>query len=472
MDGYRTFLYNVAEELDKQDLAALKFLCLDHIPLKKQGLIEDAVSLFKILEEKGLLEEDDLSFLKELLYHTNRIDLLINHLNTNKMEVQHQILTKSQVSPYRVLLFNLSEDVAKFELKNIKFILSYKIPKCKLEDDMTLIDIFIEMEKRGLLGEENLDDLKAVCDVIDKNLLKKIKDFESSRVQRSTERVPVEIQDVEEMSDLQATSKDSPGEKIQDKAYKMSSKPRGYCLIISNFDFQRARMGRLENQNLKDRKGTDVDEAVLQSTFKELHFEIVILQDRTAEQIHQDLQNFQEKNHEDKDCFVCCLLSHGDRGTIYGIDGQEVAIKDLTSYFSSSKCPSLAGKPKVFFIQACQGKAIQSGITLDTDSEQQRESLETDTLLQSEVIPDEADFLLGMATVENHISYRHPIQGTWYIQSLCRNLKERCPRGEDILDILTEVNYEVSKNIDWKNKGTQMPQPKYTLRKKLFFPIK
>ncbi|XP_020826549.1 caspase-8 isoform X1 [Phascolarctos cinereus] len=467
---FHTVLYNVAEEIDSRDLVGLKFLCLDHIPLKKQEFIKDAVGLFKILEEKGLLEEDNLFFLKELLYRDNRMDLL-KLLNTNQQEVECQIQTTAQISSYRVLLFDLSENVAKFELKSIKFMLSRKIPKCKLEDNMTLIDIFIEMEKRGILGEGNLDDLKAVCDVIDKNLLEKIRKYESNRVERSTERVPMEIQDVEEMmNDLQATSGDFPGEKDQDKAYKMSSKPRGYCLIINNFDFQRARKEKPEHQNIRDRKGTDVDADALKNTFKELHFEIVHLQDRTAEQIHKDLQYYRDRNHDGKDCFICCLLSHGDRGTIYGIDGQEVAIKDLTSYFSSSKCPSLAGKPKVFFIQACQGKTIQSGITLDTDSEQQRESLETDAFLQSECIPDEADFLLGMATVENHISYRHPKEGTWYIQSLCKNLKEKCPRGVAILDILTDVNSEVSQKIDPNNKGKQMPQPKYTLRKKLFFP--
>ncbi|XP_051839750.1 caspase-8 isoform X2 [Antechinus flavipes] len=467
---FREILCKISEEIDSQDLTALKFLCLDHIPLRRQELINDTLKFFEILEEKGLLEENNLFFLKELLYHICRKDLLTNFLNTNITELEDQIQTKRQVSSYRVLLFNLSEEVAKFELKSFKFILRNKIPKCKLEDNMTLIDIFIEMEKRGILGEENLDALKEVCDVIDKTLVKKIKDYELTRVERSIERGPVESQYGEEMMTEQATIGDFPGEEVQDKAYKMSSRPRGYCLIINNNNFQRAREEKPEHKELKDRKGTDVDAEALKNTFKELHFEIVTLQDRTAKQIHQDLQSFQKKNHEDKDCFVCCILSHGDKGTIYGTDGQEVAIRDLTSYFSSSNCVSLAGKPKVFFIQACQGRTTQSGLTLYTDSKQEREFLEMDTSLQSECIPDEADFLLGMATVENYISYRHIIDGTWYIQSLCKNLKEGCPRL-DILDILTNVNAEVSQKIDIKNKGKQMPQPKYTLRKKLFFPI-
>lgn len=38
--------------------------------------------------------------------------------------------------------------------------MSREISKCKLEDNMSLLDIFIEMEKRALLGDRNLDTLK------------------------------------------------------------------------------------------------------------------------------------------------------------------------------------------------------------------------------------------------------------------------------------------------------------------------
>ena len=43
-------------------------------------------------------------------------------------------------------------------------------------------------------------------------------------------------------------------------------------------------------------------------------------------------------------------------------------------------------------------------------------------------------------------------------------------RGDDILSILTGVNYDVSNKDDRRNKGKQMTQPTFTLRKKLFFP--
>lgn len=133
-------------------------------------------------------------------------------------------------------------------------------------------------------------------------------------------------------------------------------------------------------------------------------------------------------DHNNKDCFICCILSHGDEGIVYGTDGQKVSIFELTSYFTGSKCPSLAGKPKVFFIQACQGDNYQKGVPVETDSKEEDTYLEMDLSFQKSYIPNEADFLLGMATVNNCVSYRNPMEGTWYIQSLCQSLRERCPR--------------------------------------------
>lgn len=250
----------------------------------------------------------------------------------------------------------------------------------------------------------------------------------------------------------------------------MKSKPRGYCVIFNNYDFSKARENVPKLRKIKDRTGTDLDAEALHNTFSELHFEVVRYKDSTAKKICEILKYYQCMDHNGKDCFVCCILSHGDKGIVYGCDGQEAPIYELTSYFTGLKCPSLAGKPKIFFIQACQGDNYQKGIAVETDSEEKEAYLEMDSN-QKRNIPDEADFLLGMATVNNCVSYRNPTEGTWYIQSLCQSLRERCPRGDDILTILTEVNFEVSNKDDKKNMGKQMPQPTFTLRKKLYFPL-
>ncbi|XP_042100894.1 caspase-8 isoform X4 [Ovis aries] len=431
-------LYKIGEQLGSDDLAALKFLSRDHIPYRKQEPIKDALMLFQRLQEKRMLEESNLSFLKELLFQVNRLDLLLNYLDTSEEEMKRelQIPGRAQISAYRILLFQISEDVNKVELKDFKFFLSQEIAKCKLDDDMTLLDIFVEMEKRTILGENNLDTLKRICEQVNKSLLKKIYDYEELRKDMS-QSLP------EEGSSEMLAMSDSPGEQGSE----------------------------LQGEQKLHQQGHMFQKEALDKTFRELHFEIVHYRDQTAKGICEVLKSYQKKDHKTKDCFICCILTHGNKGTIYGSDGQEAPIYELTSYFTGSKCPSLVGKPKIFFIQACQGDKYQRGIAVETDSEQREAYLEADSSPQKRYIPDEADFLLGMATVNNCVSYRSIVKGTWYIQSLCQNLRERCPRGEDILTILTKVNFEVSKKDDKQNMGKQMPQPTFTLRKKLFFPL-
>lgn len=49
-------------------------------------------------------------------------------------------------------------------------------------------------------------------------------------------------------------------------------------------------------------------------------------------------------------------FSHGEEGAIYGADCNAVPIYDVLAKVKPSRCPSLADKPKVFLIQACQGE--------------------------------------------------------------------------------------------------------------------
>ncbi|XP_059676196.1 caspase-8-like [Gavia stellata] len=482
MELPRQRLLVVSEELDEAELAALKFLSLEHVPMRKLEAIQKAQDFFEALQEKGMIEAGNLSFLRELLYRINRMDLLAAQLGSSREEMERelQIPGRARVSAYRYLLFQLSEDITEDELKSFKFLLGKELPKCRLNPKTTMLDVFTEMEKKGILGEDNLSILKTLCAEINISLLKRIEEYELNlfgeeemlitEEQRGSTGGP-EAHTRWLASSVAPDSTGSWKESSQLEAYKMTSRPRGVCLILNNHNFAKAREAVPEPKNMKDRNGTDVDAAALRRVFSKLHFTIAEYRDLTAEEIRETVNIYRREDHKNKDCFVCCILSHGKKGIIYGVDGQEVPIQELTTSFTGQNCHSLAGKPKVFFVQACQGDACQKGVTIETDSGQQDSSVETDARFQLDCIPAEADFLLGMATLQDYVSYRSPRQGTWYIQALCQHLEYSCPRGEDILTILTAVNQEVSRKSCKPNAEKQMPQPSFTLRKKLIFPV-
>ena len=62
-------------------------------------------------------------------------------------------------------------------------------------------------------------------------------------------------------------------------------------------------------------------------------------------------------DHTDADCIFVAVLSHGEMGILYAQD-QPFKPDRLWCHFNAEKCPTLAGKPKLFFIQACQGDQV------------------------------------------------------------------------------------------------------------------
>ena len=65
-------------------------------------------------------------------------------------------------------------------------------------------------------------------------------------------------------------------------------------------------------------------------------------------------------DHTNADCFVCCVLSHGDEGVIYGRDGT-LKVDDLIAPFKpNALATTLAGKPKMFFIQVKSATPLNS----------------------------------------------------------------------------------------------------------------
>ncbi|XP_066544407.1 caspase-8 [Amia ocellicauda] len=488
-------LHQIDEDLESSEVSSLKFLCLDHIPKKKQQTIKDAKDLFLRLKDKGLMDSDDSFIIAELLYLIKRFKLLAL-LGKSKQEVEETLKTpgKSRICSYRKMLFELSEDVTDADLKDIKFFLIQKLPRCKLEDSATFLDVLIEMEKQDILGEDNLEVLEEICQKISKDLEENIEEFKRSKEGESIgepadmeaafgdsgpPRTPQNPEDRSENG--QSIANDDCGQTLsvdgrpitrddESEMYDMSHKPRGYCIIINNKHFKLARQ-REPPRILKDREGTDIDAESLQKVFKELHFEVIQHDDLNSSQLYEVMGVYQKRDHSNRDAFICCILSHGVKGAVEAVDGCPVPIRDLTSFFTSRKCPSLIGKPKIFFIQACQGSLMQKGAEIQADGENQyTQQYETDAeIMQPNTIPDDSDFLLGMATVEDYLSFRSVYQGSFYIQALCRNLGQGCRRNKDILTILTAVNREVSQG-NYAN-AKQMPEPRYTLTKRLVFPI-
>ncbi|KAK3589763.1 hypothetical protein CHS0354_021092 [Potamilus streckersoni] len=250
--------------------------------------------------------------------------------------------------------------------------------------------------------------------------------------------------------------------------YKMDARPRGICLIISNKNFT-VTAEDADSKEMPARQGTEKDTEYLNQIFTKLNFIVQIKEDLKDFEMARALVDIaQNTDHTRYDCFVCCILSHGALGHVFGSNGKLIPIRDLTSCVQANRCHTLAGKPKLFFIQACQGREKQEGTEIEADGPSVPEDLQMDS--GGDMIPNEADFLLGYATVPGYVSFRSRTSGSWYIRKLVQML-DRYHDKIDLMSIMVKVNEEVSKadaNVE-NGRYKQTPAPFVTLRKRLFF---
>lgn len=540
-------LYNVVEHITLTDTEQLKFLCLDIIPI---GTLEkmDIAELLKSLNERNIIAKDKFDFLAVCLILIGRIDIvqMIGYKDSSVEELSHQLKkynTIAGLEAFRILLFNLADNLTKEEVKKIIFFLDEKLnySKGKMKMCITGFDLMTVFVKAHYVSPQNLRNLYYIAEQLDRqDLVKKIEMYsdnnkesiaiskgiaqETSKeikpvttgINKDTQQHPYDLNEVSDweqlikhiperrqydlcaqlnippkkikifknnlekllykyftenlfstpdlesafkkldikMPLLHANKKGSSFPEKELTKYVMTSKPRGICLIINNVIFK--------NTEHKERKGSDVDKEALMQIFRTFHFKIIVAENLEKAKMEKKLREIASEDHKQYNCFVCCILSHGKEGGVFGVDGELLPFKMLTLPFKPNNCPSLNGKPKLFFIQACQGQIYQLGT----------EEYETDGVYTpTPLIPNEADFLMAYATVYGYVSFRSMTKGSWFIQKLCEVFLENAKRL-DLSDMLLMVNNSVSQcdgNIKNKPTAKQVPAPLSTLRKKVFF---
>ena len=201
---------------------------------------------------------------------------------------------------------------------------------------------------------------------------------------------------------------------------------RGECLII--------------NQIFKDspqyyREGTEQDEESLIRTWNMIgcRDSVTVVRDLTKKQIITALNKFRHKLEKSRpDFMVIFILSHGfrDRRTgcdcIMDINQQGLSVTSIKNkYIDGHLCPSMVGKPKLFFIQACRGKFRQESLSnhpsypfipavdfSETDGEEDEEKiLEIDGVRYAH----KSWFFVFHSTIKDFVSLRSPSGGTLFI---------------------------------------------------------
>nr|XP_034311529.1 caspase-7 [Crassostrea gigas] len=256
-----------------------------------------------------------------------------------------------------------------------------------------------------------------------------------------------------------ATSKQTSTEFFSHK-YKMDYPNRGKAIIINNKTFN-------AGTGLNVREGMDQDASALYNCLSKLKFDVDLKHNRTADEIKATLQKAAKLDHRDNDCFICAILSHGGDGYIWGTD-RMIPINDLIEPFKGNECLSLAGKPKIFFIQACH------------DDMNVGDGKEVEPQFSRLKIPSEADFLIACSVVPGYYSWRNErnkAKCPSFVQALS-DVLEKHGQKMDLLTMMTHVNQIVGKKFQPDtshpdmNEKKQIPLVTSMLTKEVYFTIK
>lgn len=287
----------------------------------------------------------------------------------------------------------------------------------------------------------------------------------------------VQMQQNVQPSQSEKTFNDVDMSRLSDK-YNMNHKFRGCFIILNHKNFD-AELG------VPLREGTEVDCESLKNTARMLGFEtehVEVFHDLTVSKILELVKRMADADHSDYDCLAIAVLTHGKDGDCLYAQDDTYHVDRLINPFLAKKCVTLAGKPKLIFVQACRGTKLMSGYALPSavDDEDTVDSgpIDDDCSTQKLVIPNNADFLLAFSTVPGFYSWRNSAKGSYFIQALCKCFDEFGDALE-LMQIMTRVNqivaYEFESDCKSKpemHKKKQIPTIVTRLTRDVYFNLK
>lgn len=258
--------------------------------------------------------------------------------------------------------------------------------------------------------------------------------------------------------------------------YDMTKNPHGIALYIHNACFQ---------DGCVDGAETEDDGGGMAEQLRALKYQVVEMRDLTGEEItavcevlagkcrverlavgmreqlvQKGLYNTSVRVEATDDSFLCCLVSHGALGKIYGVDGVALDVSQIAQCFGAKNCPWLSGKPKIFLIQASLQTAIGK-----TEAHMERADVSA--------LVDESDFLLSYSVYPGTPSYR--VHDALYLTHLRRALKSSAKTHAELHSILAEAHRLAQERVELlQQKGVvecvkQCPLRVDTLRYKIYF---
>ena len=118
----------------------------------------------------------------------------------------------------------------------------------------------------------------------------------------------------------------------------------------------------------KFRSGSRADARNVEAAFKPFGFEVHTVLKWSIAELEKRLDKWRKILNASRGLFstlVVYMASHGSEDGVYGHDGRIFDPMLLSEMFGGTNCPGLAGKPKIFIVNACRGERYNRVVEAD-----------------------------------------------------------------------------------------------------------
>ncbi|XP_046554730.1 LOW QUALITY PROTEIN: uncharacterized protein LOC124264056 [Haliotis rubra] len=262
------------------------------------------------------------------------------------------------------------------------------------------------------------------------------------------------VSDVGRLSDLESLFETGlwvTSGSLSQMEYQVSSNPKGMAIIICN---------PKSNPHEEIHRYYVNDAAKLYRTFQKLEFDTRLYRNISKTDMIALLARVAEMDHSQFDAFVCVIHTETKiinyRHCVLDANAAPVPFKELKDMFNASGCPTLVGKPKVFFIPSGERDNFMSGVKARKGTEQDIS------------VPMEADFLVLRATVPGfNVIGDDEFSGSLWVKKFTE-MMDTHSNDADLVTCMTHLAADISCQDLW-DVCKQSPHIESPLRKPLFF---
>ena len=195
---------------------------------------------------------------------------------------------------------------------------------------------------------------------------------------------------------------------------------------------------KFDANSLEDLDGGQ-DQCHLKDAFTKLGFAVEEHQNLKANEMIAEVVKYGTAIHNG--VFILIILSHGGEGdVVYGTDGA-LEVHTLQEMFYATRCPSLAGVPKVFLIDACRGDTEEQGFSYHKKKKfHEKKSSEIHTY-----ITDSSDFITVFASTCGNVAYVDEDGRSCFTRTLVKVIEEAIEADEntELNEIIREVRFRI-----------------------------